>query len=257
MSLANPPRFSVKGIQEHEDAQIEPSPVNVGQVERYASAITGALLVAEGLRRRTLPGAALALIGSGLIYRGVTGQCSAYKALKIDTTGKGEGHAEHVHKGRLIKHSTIVERPAQELYDYWRDVERAPTFMGNIERVVRTGPDKSHWVSQGPLGKTFEWDSEVINDEPGHLIAWKSLPGSDVNQAGAVRFEPATGGRGTLVTVEINYEPPAGALGVAIAKLIGQDPDALTKENLRRFKQLMEAGEIPTIEGQASGRGRD
>ena len=255
MSTAHVPRFSAAGIKEHEEARIQPPAVNVGDAERWASAIGGTLLIVQGLRSRSLPGAALAVLGGGMIYRGLTGHCSAYQALKIDTAGKQRSDAdEHIHRGRLIKHSTIVDRPAQELYDFWANVENAPRFMGNIQRVIKTGPKTSHWVSDGPLGKTFEWDSEEINMVPGHLIAWQSLPGSDVNQAGAVRFEPATGGRGTKVTLEVNYEPPAGALGVAVAKLIGQDPDALSKENLRRFKQLMEAGEITTTAGQPSGR---
>ena len=213
------------------------------------------MLVVQGLRSRSLPGVALAFLGGGLLYRGATGHCSAYQALNIDTAGKHRSDAdEHVHNGRLIKHVAVVERPAAELYDYWRNVENAPRFMTGVEAVTLTGPDKSHWVSGGPFGKKFEWDSEVFHDEPGRMFAWKTLPGADVPHAGMIKFEPTTGGRGTTVTVEINYEPPAGMLGVAVAKVIGQDPDSMTKENLRQFKQLMETGEIPTTTGQSSGR---
>ena len=255
MSMARNPRFSVAGIRDHEDARIVTNPVNVGDVERWASTIGGTLCVVQGLRSRSLLGVALAVLGGGLIYRGVSGHCGAYQALKIDTTGKHRSAADqHVHDGRLIKHVTVIERPAQELYDYWRNVENAPRFMTGVESVTKTGPDRSHWVSAGPFGKTFEWDSEVFHDEPGRLFAWKTLPGADVAHAGAIKFEPNTGGRGTVVTIEVNYEPPAGMLGVAVAKLLGQDPDAMTKENLRQFKQLMEAGEIATIAGQPSGR---
>ena len=255
MSTAQAPRLSAKGIKDHEEARIVAPAINVGDAERWASAIGGTVLIVQGLRSRSVPGAALALLGGGLIYRGLTGHCSAYRAMKIDTAGKQRSEAdEHVHHGRLIKHTAIVDRPAQELYDFWANVENAPKFMSNIRKVMKTGPKTSHWVSEGPFGKTFEWDSEEINMIPGHLIAWQTLPGSDVTQAGAVRFEPSTGGRGTKVTLEVNYEPPAGALGVAVAKLIGQDPDAMSKENLRRFKQLMETGEITTTEGQPSGR---
>jgi len=255
MSVARTPRFSVEGIRKHEEAHLTQPSVNVGNVERWASAIGGTLFIAQGLRVGSLKGAALALLGGGMIYRGLSGHCATYQALNIDTSDKHRSDAdEHVHHGRLIKHVTIVERPAQELYDYWKDIEKAPTFMTNIEKVLRTGPNKSYWVSTGPFGKTFDWDSEVINDVSGHLIAWQTLPGSDVNQAGAVRFEPAVGGRGTKVTLEVNYEAPLGALGVAVAKLIGQDPGSMTKENLRRFKQLMETGELATTNGQSSGR---
>lgn len=255
MSIAQTPRFSVAGIRSHEEARVEPSYVNVGDIERWASAIGGTLLVVQGLRSRSLPGMALAVLGGGLIYRGVTGHCGAYQALKIDTAGKQRSDTdEHVHRGRLIKQVAVIERPARELYDYWRDVENAPRFMTDVQAVTKTGENRSHWVSGGPFGKTFEWDSEVFQDDPGRMFAWKTLPGADVPHAGMIKFEPNTGGRGTTVTVEINYEPPAGMLGVAVAKMIGQDPDAMTKENLRQFKQLMETGEIPTTSGQSSGR---
>ncbi len=255
MSTARTPRFSVSGIREHEESHLVPNSVNVGDVERWVSAIGGTLFVAQGLRSRSLPGVALALLGGGMIYRGVTGHCGTYKALNIDTSDKHRSDdSEQIHHGRLIKHVTVVDRPAQELYDFWRDVENSPKFMTNIRSVKKTGGKTSHWVSEGPFGKTFEWDSETINEDPGRMFAWKSLPGADVNNAGSVRFEPATGGRGTKVTLEVNYEPPAGMLGVAIAKLIGQDPDSMSKENLRHFKQLMEAGELATTEGQSSGR---
>ncbi len=255
MSSAHAHRFSVQGIREHEEARLPKSDINVGQVERYASTIGGTLLVAQGLRQGTFGGLALALLGGGLVYRGVTGHCYTYDALNIDTSDKHRSdEGEHVHKGRLIKHTVTVNRPAEELYHFWRDVRNTTKFMTNIRSAESTGPKTSRWVSDGPMGKTFAWDSEIINDQPGRLIAWKTLPGADINQAGTVRFEPATGGRGTVVTVEVNYEPPAGLVGLAIAKVLGEDPDARTRENLRQFKQLMEAGEIPTIDGQSSGR---
>jgi len=255
MSGTHTPRFSVQGIREHEEAHRPTSDINVGNVERYASAIGGTLLAVQGLRRGNFGGLALALIGGGLIYRGVTGHCTTYDALNIDTSDKHRSDvAEHVHKGRLIKHTVTINRPAADLYGFWRDVANAPKFMDNIESAQRIDDKHSHWVSSGPFDKTFAWDSEIVNDEPGRLIAWKSLPGGDVDQAGSVRFEPTTGERGTVVTLEVNYEPPAGALGLTVAKILGEDPDKHARENLRRFKQLMEAGEIATIQGQSSGR---
>ena len=255
MSFTHAPRISVQGIRDHEEAHRPSSGINVGDAERWASAIGGTLLMAHGLRRGSFGGLALAVLGGSLIYRGTTGHCQAYEALNIDTSDKHRALEEqHIHQGRLIKHSTTVDRPAGELHDFWRDESNAPKFMSNIESARKTGEKTSHWASKGPLGKTFEWDSEVINEEPGRLIAWKSLPGGGVSNAGTVRFEPATGGRGTVVTLEINYEPPAGSLGVAAAKLLGEDPDVQARENLRRFKQLMEAGVIATVEGQTSGR---
>jgi len=255
MSITHRPRISIQGIREYEEAHRPSSDINVGDVERWASAIGGTLLVTHGLRRGNFGGLALALLGGSLVYRGVTGHCQAYRALGIDTSDKHRAtEEEHIHQGRLIKHSATVSRSPQELYDFWRDETNAPKFMSNIESVRKTGESTSHWVSRGPMGKTFAWDSEIIREEPHRLFAWKSLPGGDISNAGTVRFEPATGGRGTVVTLEVNYEPPAGAIGVAIAKILGHDPDSRVREDLRRFKQLMEAGVIATVEGQPSGR---
>jgi len=213
------------------------------------------LLVAHGLRRGNFGGLSLALLGGALVYRGVTGHCNAYEALDIDTSDKHRSDAdEHVHKGRLIKHVATIDRPAADLYAFWRDEANAPRFMPNIESARKTGEKTSHWTSKRPMGRTFEWDSEIINEEPGRLLAWKSLPGGDVNNAGTVRFEPSTGGRGTVVTLQVNFEPPAGILGEAAARIIGEDPDTQARENLRRFKQLMETGVISTTEGQPAGR---
>ena len=255
MSTIQPQRLSVQGIQQYEEAHRETSRINVGKAERWASAIGGTLLVTHGLRTRSFSGIALAMIGGSLLYRGVTGHCQAYEALHMDTSDKHRSDAEeHIHDGRLIKQTTTINRPAGELYAYWRNVENAPHFMTNIESVQTTGEGTSHWVANAPFGQTFSWDSQIINDDPGRLIAWKSLPGSDIHQAGTVRFEQASGTRGTVVTVEQNFEIPAGFFGLTIAKILGQDPDTQVRENLRHFKQLMETGEIPTTAGQSSGR---
>ena len=255
MSTMHHPRFSIEGLRQYEEAHRPGSEINVGEVERWASAIGGTLLVAHGLRRMTFGGLALALVGGSLVYRGVTGNCQVYKALDIDTSGKHQADdTQHIHQGVLIKQTVTIDRPAAELYPFWREVENSPKFMSNVVSVEKTGANKSHWVSTGPFGKTFSWDSEIINDQPDRLIAWKSLPGGDVDQAGTVRFEEASGGRGTVVTLEVNYEPPAGVVGWTIAKLLGEDPERHSRENLSNFKQLMETGEITTAAGQPSGR---
>ncbi|WP_435007777.1 SRPBCC family protein [Tundrisphaera lichenicola] len=255
MSFAHPPRVAVQGIRDYEEEHRPTSGINVGNVERWASAIGGTLLMTHGLKRGSFGGLALAILGGSLVYRGLGGHCPAYELLQIDTSDKHRAEdQEHPFQGRLIKHSTTIEGPAEDLYRFWREQTNAPRFMSNVESVTMTGEKTSHWVAKGPMGRDFAWDSEIINEEPGRLFAWKSLPGSDLNHAGTVRFEPATGGRGTVVTLEISYEPPAGTLGVVVAKLLGEDPDGQTRENLRRFKQLMETGVIATVEGQTSGR---
>jgi uncharacterized membrane protein len=125
--------------------------------------------------------------------------------------------------------------------------------MRHLRSVTELPSGNSHWVAQGPAGTTITWDAEIVTDNPGECIAWKSLNGAAVQHAGSVRFQPAPGGRGTEVHVELAYDPPAGALGVAVAKLLGEEPDLQIREDLRRFKQSMEAGEIATTDGQPQG----
>ncbi len=229
---------------------------NVGDMERWASGAIGGILVVNGLRRGSFGGLAGALLGGSLLYRAFTGHCTAYSALGIDTAeGKAsKGPAEH--KGELVVKSFTINRPAEDCYKYWRDFTNLPRFMDHLESVEILAGDgkRSRWTAKAPLGAKVTWDAEVIADEPNRLIAWQSLEGADIKNAGSVRFKPAPGGRGTEVSVELNYEPPAGKVGAAIAKLLGEEPDIQVREDLRRFKQVMETGEIATTEGQTSGR---
>ena len=126
--------------------------------------------------------------------------------------------------------------------------------MEHLKSVQTIGPNRWHWIAKGPKDIDIEWDAEVIVDRPNELIAWRSLEGADVDNAGSVRFERAPGGRGTIVRVKIEYRPPGGALGTAVAMLFGETPEKQVPMDLRRFKQLMETGEIPTTEGQPAGR---
>ncbi|HEY9734752.1 MAG TPA: SRPBCC family protein, partial [Trichocoleus sp.] len=126
-------------------------------------------------------------------------------------------------------------------------------FMRHLESVTVMEGNRSHWVSKAPLGNQVEWDAEVVTDEPDHLIAWRSLDNADIENSGFVRFQPATGNRGTEVKVVMEYSPPGGALTAAIAKLFGEEPEQQIGDELARFKMLMEAGEIATNEGQPRG----
>lgn len=155
-----------------------------------------------------------------------------------------------------VRKSITINRPAEELYGFWRDFQNLVRFMKHVESVQVTGDKRSHWVAKGPAGKRVEWDAETIEERPNELIAWRSIEGSTVENSGSVRFEPATGGRGTVVRVELEYYPPAGLLGATVAKLLGEEPKGQLEEDLRRFKQLMEAGEIITTEGQPAGRAK-
>src|SRR5205085_1734457 len=147
-----------------------------------------------------------------------------------------------------------VLRSAEELYRAWRRFENLPHFMENLESVRTLDERRSRWTARGPFGKRFTWDAEIITDRPGEVIAWRSLPGSAVDTAGSVHFEAAPGDRGTVVRVRLKYDPPTGRAGAALARLFQAAPEQQIREDLRRFKQLMEAGEIPTVVGQTSCR---
>lgn len=151
-----------------------------------------------------------------------------------------------------VQKSITINRPADECYRFWRNVESFPSFMDNIESVKALDERRSHWVAKGPAGRKVEWDAEITDDQPGRLLAWRSLKGTFDN-AGRVRFADAPGGRGTVLQVQMDYTPPAGRAGALVAKLFGADPAHQVEADLRRFKQLMETGEIATTRGQAHG----
>ena len=223
---------------------------NVGKIERIASAIGGGALIGYAIKSRSKGGIALGLLGAGLLYRGATGQCEAYRALGLNTAEGTEEVARDVH----IEKSITINRSPGELYKFWRDFENLPRFMENLKSVTPLDDQRSHWVAIGPGGKEIEWDAEIYNEKEGELIAWRSLPGSDLTNAGSVHFEPAPDGRGTYLKVTLNYNPPGGKAAALFAKLFGQEPGQLVEHNLKRLKQFIETGEIPTTEGQPSGR---
>lgn len=154
---------------------------------------------------------------------------------------------------RRIQKTFTLLRPADELYEYWRDVSHLATFMDHVKSVTVDGDRKTHWVVKAPAGQTVQWDAEIRDDEPNRRIAWRSLPGAQVKNAGEVQFRPAPDGRGTEVRVTLEYKPPAGTAGATLAKLFGEEPSQQLDEDLYRFKQLMETGRIPTTEGQPHG----
>jgi uncharacterized membrane protein len=223
------------------------SDINVAYPERMASVIGGPLLALYGLTRGTPVGFGLALLGGELLYRGLTGHCPIYAMLGVSTTPAPGGPLH-------VEQSVTINRPADDLYHFWRQFENLPRFMKHLQSVSAGGERRSHWVATGPAGSTVEWDAEIVEDLPEQLISWRSLPGAQVDSAGSVRFETAPGGRGTIVRVSFDYSPPAGALGAAVARLFGEEPGQQVEGDLRRFKNIMEAGEIPTTASQPTGR---
>src|SRR5215217_8652835 len=158
-------------------------------------------------------------------------------------------------QGIHARGSCIVNLPPEEVYNFWRNFENLPRFMRHVESVVDMGDGRSHWKVKGPAGMEVEWHATIIADVPGEVITWRSLEGSDVDNAGAVRFERAAGGRGTIVRVNIEYNPIAGVLGAAVAKLFGEEPKQQLDDDLRRFKQVLEVGEVVVSEATLLGTG--
>jgi uncharacterized membrane protein len=175
-------------------------------------------------------------------------------AQQLSAEGDGEG-GKKVERGAIpVNKSIVVNAEPEELYQFWHDFEKLPRFMRHLESVKVEG-ERSHWVAKGPAGSTVEWDAIVTEDRPNELIAWRSLEGSEVTNAGSVRFERAPGGRGTVVHVEIDYSPPGGAVGALVAKLFGEEPDGQLQTDLRRFKQVIETGEVVISDATVAGEG--
>jgi len=229
--------------------------INVGRIERWISVIGGGLLAAYSLRRRKPRGAA-AMAGAALLYRGATGHCNVYEALGINHEN---GHGHDVKgtgviadrgsdtraqlggsRGIHVNESIIIHRPISELYRYWRNLENLPTFMRHLDSVSAREEGVSHWVADGPVGTRVEWDARIIDEVENQVIGWQSLNGSTISTAGSVNFDRDP--RGTRVTVHLQYNPPAGKLGAAVAWMFGEEPNQTIRADLRRFKQLMEVG---------------
>jgi uncharacterized membrane protein len=224
---------------------------SVAEVERWTSALSGAALtvigVRRGIRQRSIGGAMLAAAGTSLIYHAAVGVKIEHGDTRVALAGS---------RGVNLDEAVTINRPAEELYAFWRDFERLPQFMQHLVSVTRIDARRSHWVAKALAGRTIEWDAEIINDIPNEVIAWRSLEGSDVVSAGSVHFKRAPGGRGTVLRVRLQYNPPGGKAGAAIASMLGHDPAETIREDLRRLKQLMEAGEVPITEGQSRGARR-
>jgi uncharacterized membrane protein len=178
---------------------------------------------------------------------------------------RGREREAHTAESPAPRHETLpthieanvnVLRPAQELYSFWRNFENLPRFMRHLESVSEseTGNGRSHWIAKTPVGSRVEWDAEVVDEREGQFISWRSLPGSQVHNRGSVLFESLPGDRGTVVRATFDLAPPGGAAGRLAAKALGPITRQQVQEDLRRFKNLMEAGEIPTTEGQPEGR---
>jgi uncharacterized membrane protein len=231
--------------------------VNISKAERIVSAIGGGILAAAGLKKRNSAGVALAVLGGDLLRRGITGHSYTYEALGVRTADAGQGWettSVPYELGVRVDRSITIALPPHDVYSFWRNLANLPRFMKNLESVTELDDQHSHWVVKAPAGRRVEWDAVIHNEIPGELLAWRSLPGADVDNAGSVQFREAPAGRGTEVTVELQYNPPAGALGAIVAGFWGKEPSQQIQEDLHRLKAILEAGEVPTTEGQPTGK---
>lgn len=211
---------------------------NVNKAERVVSGIAGGLLAMRALRHPSKLSIPLGLVGGALLHRGTTGKCYVYKSLGIDSE-----HGTSVR--RHITRAVTIQRPVEEVYSYWRELSNLPTFMKHLVSVTELDNRRSHWVAKGPAKTKVAWDAEIMREEENRLVAWRSLPDSKVINSGEVRFVPIRGG-GTEVHVTLDYAPPAGKAGPVLAKLFGEEPNIQIRDDLRRFKQILETGEIST-----------
>ena len=234
---------------------ITPSERNVSEPERWVSVIFGSALAAYGLKMRSLPGIVVAAVGGAIVHRGATGHCMVYESMGVSTAAEqGDQVSVPYGRGVRVEKAVTINASPEELYRFWRRFENLPLFMHNLEKVEVHDEKRSRWVAKGPAGTLVEWEAEIINEVPNELIGWRSVEGSQVDNAGSVHFTPAPAGRGTEVKVVLRYDPPAGVMGARISKILGEDPAMNVQEDLRRLKRLVETGEIPTTDGQASGR---
>ncbi len=219
--------------------------INVGQTERLISGAAAAALGLVALRKRRLRRLLLPLAG-GLASRALTGRCAVNRALGRNTArGDRMRGPRSGRRGIKVDQSTTINRPRQEVFAFWRNFENLPRFMDHLESVRVLDEGRSHWIAKGPAGTRVEWEAEIHDEVPERLIAWRSLEGADVDHEGSVRFTSAASDA-TEVRVILRYDPPAGRAGAAVGRLFGEDPARQVAEDLRRFKQVLEAGEVPT-----------
>ena len=203
-------------------------------IAKWSAIAGGGALALLGVSRRSKSGAALAAAGGALAYAGS----------RVSTVPR-----------QLTAHSSVLLNCSpEEAYRFWHDFENLPRFMRHLESVSKTGDRRYRWTALAPLGARITWDAEIVAERENELISWRSLPGSDLDVDGSVEFRTAPANRGTIVSALVIYRPPAGSIGHSVAKLFGKYPSFIMRQDLRRFKALVETGEIPTIEGQSHGQ---
>lgn len=232
-------------------AQIDPMPsgsskINVGENERVLSVAGGALLAAIGLRQGSLGGALLAVIGGALVFRGASGYCPINEAISRDT-GEGKSETDVIEIAEVI----TIDKPREEVYQYWRRLENLPKFMTHLQSVSQLDDKRSHWVASIPGTEKFEnfgnveWDAEIVEEEENSRLVWRSVPGASIDNSGEVRFTDTPQGHGTELHAVIKYRPPQGIVGEIASKLLNPVFKKMVEGDIKRFKRLLETNSNP------------
>ncbi|AIE86885.1 SRPBCC family protein [Fimbriimonas ginsengisoli] len=224
--------------------------VNAADIEHIGALASGTLLLLNGFRRGGIAGAVYKIAGLGLIYRGQQGYRRLYQLLGIEMPARPTGVGK---QNVRVDSEILVNRPRQELYRIWRNLENLPVFMDHLLSVHEVDDRRSLWVARAPAGMVVKWDAEIVNDVENELIAWQSLEGSGVDNAGSVRFEDAGNGT-TRVKIVLRYDPPADMAGFWIAKLFRNDAQAQIDHDLERFKAIMELGSKKSDSGSTGAK---
>ncbi len=220
---------------------------NVGEIERWVSGVAGGTLVACGLGTGGIRGLLGILAGGSLWYRAWSGHCWLYQSLDIDTAkSRTDDTAVPARQGARVDCSIMIEAPAEQLYRHWRVLSNLPTLLPALDSVREIDPVHSHWIARTPLGATIEWDAEIIEDRFAEIISWRSLPGSELNSAGSVRFQSLGDLNQSMLTLSLKYNPPGGTVVAKVAEFLGIGMVAGVEKALQRFKHEMEGGETGT-----------
>ena len=220
----------------------------IGRAERLISAASGGSLLGFSFLAPQKARILMWVLGGALLLRGVSGYSLLYRLANINRA------RDRLESGIRVERAVTINRSVDEVYNFWRNLENLPLFMKNLKFVTeRSG--QSHWIAEAPLGGVVEWDALIEEELPSQKIAWRSIPGSQIENAGVVMFQPAPGNRGAEVRVHMEYKAPGGAPGALLAKVLGEEPDLQIREDLWRLKMYLETGQIITVEGQTSGRG--
>lgn len=240
--------------KEIDAAETELPSGNVGSLDRVISAVAGIAVVAYSVVKavRSPWRAVFALAGAPLLARAIRGYSGLYDLLGVSSVHKKDQHSgAEPELSKYVEASETIQVAPLELYNFWKQFDNLPRFMEHLERVERLPDGGWRWVAKAPAGKDVEWEADVTQDISGRLIAWRSRPGSQIANEGTVEFVQAPGDRGTEVRVRLMYEPPAGSLGVLVARLFGEEPKQQITDDLMRLKRLIEIGEISNLGAQS------